>query len=77
MTTPPIVPGPSPDEPIPYVPPPQQQYAPLQAPGDANVVRKTAIGTVTVIVTLVAVFCGLPVLMCGGMALFGAVLPGR
>lgn len=68
MTLPPIVPG-SPD---PSIPPPQR-YAPLQAPGDAAVVRKTALGTVTVIITLIAVFCGVPLLLCAGMALLGAL----
>jgi hypothetical protein len=79
----PIVPGPDPDQPqyLPPVSPPppvyQQPYAPqgYQPSGTHDVVKKSAIGTVTVIATLVGLFCVLPMLPCFGMAACGALLP--
>lgn len=62
----------------PYHPPPQvQRTRPIGQPGGpGDTAKKAAIGTVTVIVVLVGLFCVLPILICSGMALFGAVLPG-
>lgn len=86
----PIVPGnPQPEEPTrwqeigppmyePYVPPAQpvtrqpQSYQPSETQAT---VKKAAVGTVTVIVTLVGLFCVLPLLLCFGMAACGALLP--
>lgn len=88
----PIVPGPGEPEPLPvwpqhdetpppspvYYPPqpvpvyyPQPPTAPTWAPGRA------AGNTVVVILTLVGIFCGLPLLACGFFALMGALTNGR
>lgn len=80
----PIVPG-KPEEPAgqdrlmfePYKPPQKAAPAPAPQPSETQAtVKKAAVGTVTVIVTLVAVFCVLPLLVCFGLSAIGAVLPG-
>ena len=58
-----------------YYPPPQHAPGSLPPGGGTEVAKKAAIGTVTVIVTLVGLFCVLPMLVCFGMAACGAILP--
>jgi hypothetical protein len=83
MSQPPIVPGP--DEPTwqqqPYSPPPQPgpPYPPPQViyhqqlppPKGGDVVGKTALGTITVIAILIAMFCILPLVLCFGFGMIG------
>jgi len=40
-------------------------------------VKKTAVGTVTVIAVLVGLFCVLPMILCGLFAAFGSMSEGR
>lgn len=44
-----------------------------QPTGGSDVVKKTAIGTITVIVTLVVIFCVLPMVACGLFAALGSM----
>jgi hypothetical protein len=78
MDLPPIVPGPGePDQPpTAYIPPPQPLPVyypqPPQPPWNPG---RAAGNTVVVVLTLVGVFCGLPLVVCLLMAACGALLP--
>lgn len=64
---PPTAPEP---QPVYYVPAPPNVPQPSTI---ASVVNKSAIGTITVIVTLFAVFCLLPMALCVGCGALGAM----
>jgi len=71
----PIVPGPTPEEPTEWQQPQQHQPQPIYyaRPSDpVEVVKKSAIGTVTVIVTLVALCCVLPMVLCVVLSVLGS-----
>lgn len=76
VTNPPIVPG-RPDEPSPQqwpAQPPPVQYVP--AP-QSDVVGRSVVGTITVVVTLVLIFCILPMFLCVGCGTIGQIMNNR
>lgn len=77
MGQPPIVPGLPPEEPQ-YQPPmyPPQPVPVYQVQQRSDVVGKSVIGTITVVVTLVLILCILPMFLCVACGTLGNLTSG-